>query len=104
MNTSLLIKKLKVKIDRNDPCFCGSGKKYKKCCLENFRATETFEYKYFALLQLRQKIFKKIFNLLSSRFSDDFFESMFSSHWQNPLRLLLQNMAKGVHISKSTAN
>ena len=21
------------KIGRNDPCFCGSGKKYKKCCL-----------------------------------------------------------------------
>lgn len=20
------------KIGRNDPCFCGSGKKYKKCC------------------------------------------------------------------------
>ena len=20
-------------IGRNDPCFCGSGKKYKKCCL-----------------------------------------------------------------------
>lgn len=22
-----------MKIDRNDPCLCGSGKKYKKCCL-----------------------------------------------------------------------
>jgi len=21
------------KIGRNDPCLCGSGKKYKKCCL-----------------------------------------------------------------------
>jgi len=21
------------KIGRNDPCYCGSGKKYKKCCL-----------------------------------------------------------------------
>lgn len=24
----------KIKIGRNDPCPCGSGKKYKKCCLE----------------------------------------------------------------------
>ncbi|MBS0271843.1 MAG: SEC-C domain-containing protein [Proteobacteria bacterium] len=24
----------KVKIGRNDPCSCGSGKKYKKCCLK----------------------------------------------------------------------
>ena len=23
------------KIGRNDPCPCGSGKKYKKCCLGN---------------------------------------------------------------------
>lgn len=22
------------KINRNDPCYCGSGKKYKKCCLQ----------------------------------------------------------------------
>jgi len=26
---------LTVQIGRNDPCHCGSGKKYKKCCLEN---------------------------------------------------------------------
>ncbi|NYZ69629.1 SEC-C domain-containing protein [Endozoicomonas sp. SM1973] len=25
--------KLANKIKRNDPCLCGSGKKYKKCCL-----------------------------------------------------------------------
>jgi len=25
---------MSVKIGRNDPCPCGSGKKYKKCCLE----------------------------------------------------------------------
>ena len=25
----------KIKIERNEPCPCGSGKKYKKCCLNN---------------------------------------------------------------------
>lgn len=25
---------ISIKIGRNDPCHCGSGKKYKKCCLE----------------------------------------------------------------------
>ena len=25
--------RVKPKIQRNDPCSCGSGKKYKKCCL-----------------------------------------------------------------------
>jgi hypothetical protein len=24
----------KIKISRNDPCFCGSNKKYKKCCID----------------------------------------------------------------------
>jgi len=24
------------KVDRNDPCPCGSGKKYKKCCWPKF--------------------------------------------------------------------
>ena len=26
--------KVRVKVGRNDPCPCGSGKKYKKCCLK----------------------------------------------------------------------
>lgn len=28
------------KIGRNDPCPCGSGKKYKKCCLEQDRIND----------------------------------------------------------------
>src|SRR6266705_280479 len=30
------------KIGRNDPCPCGSGKKYKRCCLEQQSATDSF--------------------------------------------------------------
>jgi len=28
----------KEKTDRNDPCPCGSGKKYKKCCYQQKRS------------------------------------------------------------------
>ena len=28
------------KIGRNDPCVCGSGKKYKKCCLAREEGVE----------------------------------------------------------------
>jgi len=28
------------KPSRNDPCRCGSGKKYKKCCLDRDREAE----------------------------------------------------------------
>jgi len=27
-----VVQSVNKKIGRNDPCFCGSGKKYKKCC------------------------------------------------------------------------
>jgi hypothetical protein len=28
------------KVGRNEPCPCGSGKKYKRCCLEKNQASE----------------------------------------------------------------
>ena len=31
------------KIGRNDPCPCGSGKKYKKCCLNKEKTTTSKE-------------------------------------------------------------
>jgi hypothetical protein len=30
----------KIKIGRNDPCHCGSGQKYKRCCQEKDEAAE----------------------------------------------------------------
>ncbi len=33
MKTKVFLKSNKVKVGRNDPCPCGSGLKYKKCCL-----------------------------------------------------------------------
>lgn len=37
----------KVKIGRNDPCYCGSDKKYKKCCLSKDRANfKDFDSRY----------------------------------------------------------
>jgi len=33
---------MKAKIGRNDPCPCGSGKKFKNCCLERFRSERYF--------------------------------------------------------------
>ena len=33
------------RIGRNDPCPCGSGKKYKKCCLSNDTEVKKTEFK-----------------------------------------------------------
>ena len=32
-----------VKVGRNDPCPCGSGKKYKKCCMKKDKANEKYQ-------------------------------------------------------------
>ena len=43
INTPTLIKN---KIPgRNDPCICGSGKKFKKCCLKKFEDGTYQKYK-----------------------------------------------------------
>ncbi|MCM8782474.1 MAG: SEC-C metal-binding domain-containing protein [Candidatus Omnitrophica bacterium] len=38
-----------MKIGRNDPCPCGSGKKYKKCCLDKTTQEVNFSKDYFSL-------------------------------------------------------
>ena len=60
----------RAKVGRNDPCHCGSGKKYKKCCLpkdeaaeqeelakERLRREERAEQQRTELRQARQKFF-----------------------------------------------
>jgi methionyl aminopeptidase len=34
------------KIGRNDPCFCGSGKKYKKCCMNTEKNSKSLKQTY----------------------------------------------------------
>jgi uncharacterized protein YecA (UPF0149 family) len=37
LDISSLLKKVGHKISRNAPCICGSGKKFKRCCLNKVR-------------------------------------------------------------------
>ena len=43
------------KIVRNEPCLCGSGKKYKKCCLLNGVTSSVSNNHYSQLGQMAQK-------------------------------------------------
>jgi len=52
----LLLKNKGMKIGRNDPCPCGSGLKYKKCCLgKNFSGSEETKKRYLRLYNIRLK-------------------------------------------------
>lgn len=59
-----------VKAGRNDPCPCGSGKKYKKCCLsqsqvpDNSPASQTYA--------AQARLFEELANFLTRRFRDEF--------------------------------
>ena len=48
-----------MKIGRNDPCPCGSGKKYKKCCLDRQKNIDVDISLQFAKLQAKQKQIQK---------------------------------------------
>ncbi len=47
-------------IGRNDPCPCGSGKKYKKCCLTETKVVSTEEFHYQRLSEAYNRGFDKM--------------------------------------------
>lgn len=53
------------KIGRNDPCPCGSGKKYKKCCLASADASD-FQFRWFR--QVHAELISKIIEFASDEF------------------------------------
>ena len=46
---------------RNDPCPCGSGKKYKNCCLTRSEAVSIARYKYDKYLEVRNETCARVF-------------------------------------------
>lgn len=69
----------KQKLNRNDPCFCGSGKKYKQCCLlkENSVAKYTSQGKMkFSAVVLNDNSFNciELFKKYSSKEGQEAFE------------------------------
>ena len=72
-----------VRIGRNDPCPCGSGKKFKKCCLpkkqESQEEPETYHnYCLKVVDSLRQKILR----FMKKSGHDKFIKQAFSEYWR----------------------
>lgn len=51
---------MKLEIKRNDPCHCGSGKKYKKCCLKKASIIQIHEVKEERFLQNKHLLVLKV--------------------------------------------
>lgn len=59
---------MKVEARRNDPCICGSGKKYKKCCMQKSSVIQLhevkeerfYQQKHMLTLKIKDFVYKKI--------------------------------------------
>jgi uncharacterized protein YecA (UPF0149 family) len=71
------------KISRNDPCPCGSGKKFKKCCLgkelENQRQPKTYHD---CCLELVDSLRPKVLQFMKESGHDKFIEQAFKEYWR----------------------
>jgi len=65
------------KVGRNDPCPCGSGKKYKKCCLDKARAEPTREPGRAAFHDLDDRLVKEVHAFAVKRFGDAWKNAVF---------------------------
>jgi hypothetical protein len=71
------------KISRNDPCPCGSGKKFKKCCLgkelENRRQPKTYHDH---CLEVVDSLRSKILQFMKKGGHDKFIDQAFRDYWR----------------------
>ncbi len=59
------------KVGRNEDCPCGSGKKYKKCCLKVAEVEQVEKLPYQQMLDLEQKIVPKLVQFADKTFGED---------------------------------
>ncbi|MGE6259905.1 YecA family protein [Heyndrickxia sporothermodurans] len=58
-----------MKVNRNEPCPCGSGKKYKKCCLLKDNIVQISEVREERFLQERHELIMKLMSFLDRKIS-----------------------------------
>jgi SEC-C motif/Protein of unknown function (DUF2384) len=72
---------------RNDPCSCGSGKKYKKCCLQKdvgSIARPILDFAYESGLNIRRKATEKIDKMVAEIATKPMMESFLKGYWNTP--------------------
>ena len=52
------------KIGRNEPCPCGSGKKYKKCCIKQHQAVATPQSNYESYVEELENLSNSVLDLI----------------------------------------
>lgn len=73
---------------RNDPCPCGSGKKYKKCCLQKDVETQgrkTVDFSYESHLAMRGSATEKLDRVIVANSTKADIEDFRGEYWDTPL-------------------
>ena len=68
-------------IGRNDPCPCGSGKKYKKCCLNETKVVSTEEFHYQRLSEAYNQVFDKMAEFCGRVLGPEAEDRALSEYW-----------------------
>ncbi|MEO6097166.1 MAG: SEC-C metal-binding domain-containing protein [Fibrobacteria bacterium] len=85
---------------RNDPCHCGSGKKYKKCCLQSDVAATprpTLDFAYESHLVTRRKTTEKMGRLIGELLTEDAAQKVFEEYQDSPFLELMDSAALQRH-------
>ncbi len=73
-----------MEIGRNDPCPCGSGKKYKKCCLN--KDNSTIDLLYYRITDTYNKLLDKIVSFAEKEYGPEVFKAGIDEFflWEEP--------------------
>ena len=80
---------------RNDPCPCGSGKKYKKCCLKNVAVEETIKVKEERFFQLKHELVNKLNKFVNDTISFREYNELFNIFVKRTEGKINKNYEKG---------
>ncbi|MDX5475146.1 MAG: SEC-C domain-containing protein [Bacillaceae bacterium] len=80
---------------RNDPCPCGSGKKYKKCCLKNVAVEETMKVIEERFFQLKHELVNKLNKYVNDTISFQEYNQLFNIFVKRTEGKINKNVEKG---------
>lgn len=85
-------------VKRNDPCPCGSGKKYKKCCLKKENVIQLAEHKEERFFRLKHKLVNELGNFYDKKLSVNEYFQLQTEFRDRTNRVIPPDMEKGFFI------
>ena len=73
-------------VGRNEPCPCGSGKKYKKCCMQKKNVLQLQEFKIERFYQQKNSLVSQLQDFISERISPSLYQQI-KSEFKNRAKL-----------------